>query len=86
MRKCLKTSLRTVTYGSETWSFLTSQRRLKFTKRAMERAMLGVYLRDQIRNDAIPRGTGVPDIAQRVTTQWGGANSDKTTNSKQMLH
>ncbi|CAH2254211.1 jg14379 [Pararge aegeria aegeria] len=32
----------------------------------MERAMLGVSLRDQIKNEEIRRRTGVTDIAQRV--------------------
>ncbi|CAH2227614.1 jg897 [Pararge aegeria aegeria] len=32
----------------------------------MERAMLGVSLRDKINNDEIRRRTRVPDIAQRV--------------------
>ncbi|CAH2259301.1 jg10040 [Pararge aegeria aegeria] len=32
----------------------------------MERAMLGVSLRDQIRNEEIRRRTRVTDIAQRV--------------------
>ncbi|CAH2265183.1 jg16839 [Pararge aegeria aegeria] len=41
-------------------------RRLRNTQRAMERAMLGVSLRDQIRNEEIRRRTRVTDIAQRV--------------------
>ncbi|CAH2268920.1 jg2790 [Pararge aegeria aegeria] len=40
--------------------------RLGVTQRAMERAMLGVSLRDQIRNEEIRRKTRVIDIAQRV--------------------
>ncbi|CAH2246126.1 jg15035 [Pararge aegeria aegeria] len=41
----------------------------------MERAMLGVSLRDKIRNVEIRRRTGVTDIAQRVAKlkwQWAG--------------
>ncbi|CAH2210113.1 jg2728 [Pararge aegeria aegeria] len=41
----------------------------------MERAMLGVSLRDQIRNVEIRRRTRVTDIAQRVAKlkwQWAG--------------
>ncbi|CAH2236229.1 jg22040 [Pararge aegeria aegeria] len=41
----------------------------------MERAMLGIALRDQIRNEEIRRTTGVSDIAQRdaqLTWQCGG--------------
>ncbi|CAH2242064.1 jg21975 [Pararge aegeria aegeria] len=41
-------------------------RRLRVTQRAMERAMLGVSLRDQIRNVEIRRRTRATDIAQRV--------------------
>ncbi|CAH2207810.1 jg276 [Pararge aegeria aegeria] len=41
-------------------------RRLRVTQRAMERAMLGVYLRDQIRNEEIRTRIRVTDIAQRV--------------------
>ncbi|CAH2216181.1 jg23173 [Pararge aegeria aegeria] len=50
-------------------------RRLKVTQRAMERAMLLVSLRDQIRNVEIRRRTRVTDIAQRVAKlkwQWAG--------------
>ncbi|CAG4978179.1 unnamed protein product [Parnassius apollo] len=37
-----------MTYGSETWSFTAGRMRtLKVTQRAMERAMLGVSLRDK---------------------------------------
>ncbi|CAH2264386.1 jg18444 [Pararge aegeria aegeria] len=41
-------------------------RRLRVTQRAMERAMLGVSLRDQIRNEEILWRTTVTDIAQLV--------------------
>ncbi|CAH2228963.1 jg50 [Pararge aegeria aegeria] len=44
-------------------------------QRAMERAMLGVPLRDRIRNVEIRRRTKVTDIAQRVAKlkwQWAG--------------
>ncbi|CAH2249803.1 jg6087 [Pararge aegeria aegeria] len=50
-------------------------RRLRVTQRAMERAMLGVSLRDRIRNVEIRRRTRVTDIAQRVANlkwQWAG--------------
>ncbi|CAH2270019.1 jg17872 [Pararge aegeria aegeria] len=50
-------------------------RRLRVTQRAMERAMLGVSLRDQIRNVEIRRRTRFTDIAQRVAKlkwQWAG--------------
>ncbi|KAI8441130.1 hypothetical protein MSG28_009382 [Choristoneura fumiferana] len=44
-------------------------------KRAMERAMLGVSLRDRIRNEEIRRRTRVTDIAKRISSlkwQWAG--------------
>ncbi|CAH2245006.1 jg6946 [Pararge aegeria aegeria] len=41
-------------------------RRLRISQRAMERVMLGVSLRDQIRNEEIRRRTGATDIAQRA--------------------
>ncbi|CAH2241191.1 jg3256 [Pararge aegeria aegeria] len=47
----------------------------------MERAMLGVSLRDQIRNEEIRRRTGVTDIAQRVAKlkwQWAGHIARRT--------
>ncbi|CAH2217753.1 jg20397 [Pararge aegeria aegeria] len=50
-------------------------RSLRVTQRAMESAILGVSLRDQIRNGEIRRRTRVTDIAQRVAKlkwQWAG--------------
>ncbi|CAH2242429.1 jg20431 [Pararge aegeria aegeria] len=65
-----------MTYGSETWSLTVGLiRSLRVTQRAMERAMLGVSLRDRIRNVEIRRRTKVTDIAQRVAKlkwQWAG--------------
>ncbi|XP_063547113.1 uncharacterized protein LOC134754708, partial [Cydia strobilella] len=58
--QCLKSKvfdqcvLPMMTYGSETWALTMGLiRRLKVTQRAMERAMLGVSLRDRVRNDDI---------------------------------
>ncbi|CAH2267363.1 jg27546 [Pararge aegeria aegeria] len=50
-------------------------RRLRVTHRAIQKAMLGVSLRDKIRNVEIRRRTRVTDIAQRVAKlkwQWAG--------------
>ncbi|CAH2216098.1 jg25752 [Pararge aegeria aegeria] len=50
-------------------------KRLRVTQRAMERAMLGVSLRDRISNVEIRRRTRVTDMAQRVAKlkwQWAG--------------
>ncbi|CAH2260402.1 jg15523 [Pararge aegeria aegeria] len=54
-------------YRSEMWSLTISLiKRLIVTQRAMERAMLEVSLRDQIRNEDIRRRARDNDIAQRV--------------------
>ncbi|CAH2263633.1 jg10924 [Pararge aegeria aegeria] len=55
-------------------------RRLRVTQPAMERAMLGVPLRDQIRNEEIRRRTKVTDIGKRVSkaeVAIGGAHSSE---------
>ncbi|CAH2244650.1 jg3878 [Pararge aegeria aegeria] len=56
-------------------------RRLRVTQRVMERGMLGVSLRDQIRNEEIRTRTRVSDIAQRVAKlkwQWAGHIARRT--------
>ena len=70
--QCLKTKvfnqcvLPVMSYGTETWSFTIGLiSKLKVAQRAMERAMLGVSLRDRIRNEEIRRRTKVTDIAHR---------------------
>ncbi|CAH2267506.1 jg22594 [Pararge aegeria aegeria] len=71
-----------MTYGTETWSLTMGLiRRLRVTQRAVERAMLGVSLRDQFRNEEIRRRTRVTDIAQRVAMlkwQWAGHIARRT--------
>ncbi|CAH2222158.1 jg26044 [Pararge aegeria aegeria] len=84
--QCLKTKvfeqcvLPVMTYGIETWPLTMGLiRRLRVTQRAMERAMLGVSLRDQI--EEIRRRTRVTDIAQRVAKlkwQWAGHIARRT--------
>ncbi|CAH2229251.1 jg18827 [Pararge aegeria aegeria] len=65
-----------MTYGAETWTLTVDLiHKFKVAQRAMERAMLGVSLRDRIRNDEICRRTKVTDIAQRISKlkwQWAG--------------
>ncbi|CAH2227572.1 jg22369, partial [Pararge aegeria aegeria] len=62
-----------MTYGSETWSLTMGLiRRLRVTQRAMERAMLGVSLRDRIRNVEIRRRTRVTAIVAKLKWQWAG--------------
>ncbi|CAG9133694.1 unnamed protein product [Plutella xylostella] len=80
--QCLKTNvfnqcvLPVMTYGAETWCFTKGLiHKLRVAQRAMERAMLGVSLRDRIRNEEIRRRTKVTDIAKRISTlkwQWAG--------------
>jgi hypothetical protein len=67
-----------MTYGAETWK-LTARlvHKFKVAQRATERAMLGVSLRDRIRNQVIRQRTKVTDIAHRITMlkwQWAGHN------------
>ena len=53
-----------MTYGSEIWPLNVGLiKKLRVAQRAMERAMLGVSLRDMIRNTVIRKKTGVTDIA-----------------------
>ncbi|XP_063539716.1 uncharacterized protein LOC134748833 [Cydia strobilella] len=86
--QCLKSKvfdqcvLPVMTYGSETWALTMGLiRRLKVTQRAMERAMLGVSLRDRVRNDDIRSRTRVTDIARRIANlkwQWAGHIARRT--------
>jgi hypothetical protein len=73
-----------MTYGAETWT-LTARLVYKFkvAQRAMERAMLGVSLRDRIRNQVIRHRTKVTYIAHRISMlkwQWAGHISRRTAN------
>ena len=52
-----------------------SLNRLRTTQRAIERAMLGISLRESIRNENIRKRTGVTDVIERITKlkwQWVG--------------
>jgi hypothetical protein len=64
------------TYGLETVTLSKlSAERLRVTQRAMERAMLGVSLRDRIRNTEIRKRTQVTDVIQRIASlkwRWAG--------------
>ncbi|CAH2245995.1 jg13359 [Pararge aegeria aegeria] len=69
-----------MTTGSETWSLTMGLiRRLRVTQQAMERAMLGVSLRDQIRNGEIRRRTRFTDTAQsrKAKVERDGAHSSE---------
>lgn len=56
-----------LTYGAQTWTF-TKQTvtKLQVTQRAMERSMLGISLRDRIRNEEIRQITKVTDVIDRA--------------------
>lgn len=64
------------TYGLETMSLTKkSAKKLETTQRAMERNMLGVSLRDKIRNTELRRRTKVRDIVEEVAKmkwRWAG--------------
>lgn len=86
--QCLKSKvfdqcvLPVMTYGAETWTLTAGLvHQFKVAQRAMERAMLGVSLRDRIRNDVIRQRSGVTDIAHRISKlkwQWAGHISRRT--------
>ncbi len=86
--QCLKTKvynqcvLPAMTYGTETWSLTVGLiKKLKVAQRAMERAMLGVSLRDRIKNEDVRKRTKVSDIAQRISKlkwQWAGHIARRT--------
>ncbi|CAB3248796.1 unnamed protein product [Arctia plantaginis] len=88
--QCLKTKvfnecvLPVMTYGAETWTLTVRLvHKFKVAQRAMERAMLGVSLRDRIRNEVIRQRTKVTDIAYRISKlkwQWAGHISRRTDN------
>jgi hypothetical protein len=80
--QCLKTKvfnqcvLPVMTYGAETWNLTVKlAHRLHVTQRAMERCMLGISLRDKVRNEIIRQKTKVTDVVQkcsRLKWQWAG--------------
>lgn len=65
-----------LTYGAETLTLTsTSAKKLRVVQRKMERSMLGVCLRDHIRNEELRRRTGVTDVIKRIATlkwNWAG--------------
>lgn len=64
------------TYGLETVTMTKkSAEQLRVTQRSMERAMLGISLRDRIRNEVIREKTKVTDVVHRFATlkwRWAG--------------
>ncbi|KAI8430300.1 hypothetical protein MSG28_000610 [Choristoneura fumiferana] len=76
-RRCFEQCvLPVLVYGAETWT-LTQKviHKLQVTQSAMERAMLGISLRDRFRNTEIRRRTRLTDIARVITQRkwkWAG--------------
>ncbi|CAH2243536.1 jg3063 [Pararge aegeria aegeria] len=61
-----------MTYGFETWSLTMGLiGKLRVTQRATERAMLGISLRDQMRNEKIRSRTTVTDTSQLAKLKRG---------------
>jgi hypothetical protein len=68
-------------YGAETWTLWVHK--FKVAQRPMERAMLGVSLRNRIQNKVIRQRTKVTDIAHRIFMlkwQWAGHISRRIDN------
>ncbi|KAL3283461.1 hypothetical protein HHI36_006605 [Cryptolaemus montrouzieri] len=65
-----------MTYGAETLTLTKkSANKVRVAQRAMERCMLGLYLRDRISNDIIRQRSGVEDGISRIATlkwKWAG--------------
>ncbi|KHN74578.1 Putative uncharacterized transposon-derived protein F52C9.6, partial [Toxocara canis] len=71
------TVVKTMTYGSETWCLMKSEKEgLAEAERAMERRMmLRISLRDHITNDKIRNETKVADVNEecwRNKLRWAG--------------
>jgi hypothetical protein len=73
-----------MTYGAETWTLTARQvHKFKVAERTIKRAMLGVSLRDRIRNEVIWQKSKDTDIAHRISTlkwQCSGHISRRTDN------
>ena len=68
--------LPSMTYGAETWSLTQHlKNKLAVAQRSMERAMLGITIKDKIRNENIRARTKVEDVvwlAEKAKGQWAG--------------
>ena len=73
-----------MTYGCETWKLTKrSENLLRIAQRAMERAMLGITLRDRKRSSWIRSKTRVRDIIQFIKQQkwrWAGHIARRSDN------
>jgi hypothetical protein len=79
------------TYGAETMTLTkASVNKLSVTQRAMERAMLGISLRDRVRNQVIRARSKVKDVAEVILAmkwRWAGhvARDDEDKWTKRLL-
>ena len=68
--------LPSMTYGAETWSLTQHlKNKLAVAQRSMERSMLGITIKDKIRNENIRARTKVEDVvwlAEKAKGQWAG--------------
>ena len=64
-----------MTYACETWTLTAGMiHELKVAQRNMERVMLGITLRDRVRNELIRQRTKVVDVGHRVAKlKWAWA-------------
>ena len=62
--------LPSITYGCETWVLTKAHiQKLQVCQRAMERSMLGIKIKDKIRNTIIRERTEVIDIIDKICRQ-----------------
>lgn len=65
-----------MTYGAETLTLtVASAKKLRITQRKMERSMIGVSLRDRVRNEDLRARTGVTDVIYQIAKlkwNWAG--------------
>src|SRR5215469_3771925 len=65
-----------ITYGAETWALTEIlEEKLRVAQRRMERAMLGITIKDRRRNEWIRSQTKVKDVVQYIKCskwQWAG--------------
>lgn len=65
-----------LTYGSQTWSLkIEEEEELRICQRKMERSMLGIRIKDKIRNKKIRKITKLADVVKRIRQlkwKWAG--------------
>lgn len=67
--------MKKTTYGSETWSVAAKyEKRLQKIQRAMERTVLGISRRQQVRNEEIRRKLQLKDVIIKVRMKKAWTN------------